>query len=355
MNHRLLVSWFTAFLLITLLRAFLLIIYQRTREAKRRYYVLFIVGVTITAFLWGMMASVLMPPGLDYQAFVVILVAGVTAGATLSLSPSRLASSLFVFLAITPLAVWLFYQVDELHALVGVTILVYIGFIVGATYRNNHLLISSLRLSFENNVLADYLGSAKSVLENTNTKLVSEIAERKQLEEKLNYMATHDGLTGIINRSCLHTRLNEIIAKAKRHHWKFCLLFIDLDGFKGINDVYGHDVGDELLKQVTQRIQSKLRATDIFARFGGDEFIIIFEDVQGRSFIEQRIAEINQAFIKPIIIKELTLPVAMSIGVAIYPHDGTNEIVLLKNADEAMYTVKQSGGNKFGFGDESAH
>jgi len=172
----------------------------------------------------------------------------------------------------------------------------------------------------------------------------SQIMEQK---DSLYYQAHHDDLTELPNRTLFQDRLNQAMKKAKRAHSKVALLFIDLDHFKEINDSLGHDVGDEVLKVVTTRLNKCKRAEDTLARLGGDEFTIIVEDlhhVQGASFIAKKILESLSLSIN---VNDNALYVSSSIGISIYPDDGKSTQSLLKFADSAMYKAKDEGRNNF--------
>jgi diguanylate cyclase (GGDEF)-like protein/PAS domain S-box-containing protein len=174
-------------------------------------------------------------------------------------------------------------------------------------------------------------------------------AEDELLKQKniLQHQAHHDALTGLPNRILFYDRLNQAIAKAKRNHSKFALLFIDLDHFKEINDSLGHDIGDEILKTVTSRLQKTIRDEDTLARLGGDEFTIILEDlhqVQSASLVSNQILN---SLSTPMNINDNLLYVLCSIGISIYPDDGELSQNLLKFADSAMYKAKSEGRNNF--------
>ncbi len=183
-----------------------------------------------------------------------------------------------------------------------------------------------------------------------------DISERKQVQnellhekEKLKHQAHHDALTGLPNRALLHEKLIESMKRAQRHDTKVALLFIDLDHFKEINDSLGHDVGDEVLKQVAYKLKNIVRKEDSISRLGGDEFTITLEDLkqgQDASLLAQKIINLLS---EPIIFKEHKLYVSSSIGVSVYPDDGDSSLDLLKYADSAMYKAKTEGRNNFQF------
>jgi diguanylate cyclase (GGDEF)-like protein/PAS domain S-box-containing protein len=172
---------------------------------------------------------------------------------------------------------------------------------------------------------------------------IEDITERKQSEEKIQQMAHHDTLTGLPNRKLFSDRLGIALAQAQRNQKKVGIAMLDLDHFKGVNDTLGHDVGDLLLKATAERLRAALRKGDTVARFGGDEFVLILPDLKGMEDVIQVAQKIVDSFHKPFLIDTHQLIVTTSIGIAFYPHDGTDESILLKNADIAMYQAKQAG------------
>lgn len=171
-----------------------------------------------------------------------------------------------------------------------------------------------------------------------------EITERKLFEEKLRYMAYHDTLTGIPNRSFFRERLKQALKEAERYKRKLAVMYMDMDKFKYINDTFGHDVGDELLKQFSQRVQGFLRENDTLARQGGDEFTILLSEIKEEEAIQ--IAErILTSLQNPWYIGEHVFHTTASIGIAFYPTDGTTPSELMKHADVALYEAKRNGKN----------
>ena len=178
--------------------------------------------------------------------------------------------------------------------------------------------------------------------------IFTDIRERKAIEDQLKRMAHFDFLTGLPNRSQFGEALSLAIKRAKRHASKFSLLFIDLDGFKQINDTHGHETGDKLLQVVTRRLQDSLRESDTTARLGGDEFVVLLEDLTepaAAKVAENLIREVN----RDCLVHEHTLHVGCSIGIAVYPDDGDNGDALLNSADVAMYVAKTDGRNRYSF------
>ena len=186
-------------------------------------------------------------------------------------------------------------------------------------------------------------------LESQTSLLAKSLAVANQ---ELTQQALQDNLTKLPNRTLLEDRLNQILHKAERTHTRFALMFMDLDGFKAINDSLGHHIGDMLLVEVAQRIQGSIRAQDTAARLGGDEFVLLIEVVEpedAASVADKLCNIINQSFD----IGHQILGVSASIGIAIYPDDGLTPHDLLVNADAAMYHTKSTGRNGYHFFESS--
>jgi diguanylate cyclase (GGDEF)-like protein len=165
----------------------------------------------------------------------------------------------------------------------------------------------------------------------------------KQTNEQVTHLAHHDGLTGLPNRTLFYDRLNQAIARAKRDKESVAVLFLDLDGFKKINDTLGHASGDVLLIEAAKRIQSCVRESDTVARMGGDEFTAILCNVgNGKEIVAQKILDTIR---QPFMLADQSCSVGVSIGIAIYPDSGGNAEDLVKVADTAMYLAKDSGKN----------
>lgn len=177
--------------------------------------------------------------------------------------------------------------------------------------------------------------------------VLNDVARRKDAEERLNHLASRDPLTGLPNRMLFHDRLRHAIAR--RNHGALAVLFLDLDRFKLVNDGYGHDVGDALLREVAARLSSCLRAEDTVARLGGDELVVLIEDPPGTAFAAKIAGKIASRLAEPVLIGGRTRPVSASVGIALHPRDGRDPQTLLKNADTAMYRAKESGRGGFCF------
>lgn len=178
-------------------------------------------------------------------------------------------------------------------------------------------------------------------LERANKALNSEVAERRLAEERAMELATRDTLTGLFNRRSLLDRLQQAITRAARRKESLALMFLDLDSFKQINDVFGHEVGDGLLLQVAKQLNAAVRESDMVARLGGDEFVILLEGISDASAISKVAKKVISANSEPQMIGNHLVNTSISIGISLYPEDANTAEVLLKNADLAMYHAKQ--------------
>jgi diguanylate cyclase (GGDEF)-like protein/PAS domain S-box-containing protein len=176
-----------------------------------------------------------------------------------------------------------------------------------------------------------------------------DITERKKTEEQIQHLATHDLLTDLPSMRLANDRLSVALNMARRYKKAVAVMFIDLDGFKDVNDELGHDAGDYVLKQVAQRMLSCVRETDTVARVGGDEFLIIATEINAPENVAQIAEKVIHLVSQPIILNGRQAVVSASIGIALFPDDGTNMDQLIKKADEAMYKVKKAGKNGFCF------
>ncbi|MEK8089659.1 sensor domain-containing diguanylate cyclase [Thermithiobacillus plumbiphilus] len=179
------------------------------------------------------------------------------------------------------------------------------------------------------------------------TGVHQDVTERKAAEERILFLAQHDALTGLPNRVLLYDRLQQALARAVRRRGTFAVLFIDLDGFKTINDQHGHAVGDLFLQQVALRLTGALRAADTVSRLGGDEFIVLLDELtrpEDAALVAQKLIRELSC---PCILEGKALGSTPSIGISCFPDDGADPEALIQCADQAMYRAKAAGPGRF--------
>ena len=206
--------------------------------------------------------------------------------------------------------------------------------------RDGHLYpkwLSITAVRDDDGVLTNYVGS------------FTDISERKAAEEQISHLAHHDALTGLYNRFSLQDRLEQTLLAARREHRQIAVMFIDMDHFKAINDTLGHQVGDTMLIEVARRIQAVVRESDIVARLGGDEFVVVLAALDAPGAAMTVVDKIMDALGAPYVLGGQELHSTPSIGIGMYPADGENAAVLMRNADTAMYHAKTQGRNNFQF------
>ncbi len=173
-----------------------------------------------------------------------------------------------------------------------------------------------------------------------------DITERRQMLDYVTHLATHDQLTGLIGRALLRDKTVEAVERARRHGTKVALFMIDLDQFKRINDSLGHASGDQILIEAATRLRRSVRSTDVVARVGGDEFVVVMTDITSVADVEQCAVKLVAKLAPEISIEEHLVNVTASVGVCIYPDFAADAKHLLKRADAAMYAAKESGRNQ---------
>ena len=181
------------------------------------------------------------------------------------------------------------------------------------------------------------------------SKAIRAEAALRERQEHLNFIATHDPLTRVPNRALLQQRAEHAIAISRRSGRLLALLFIDLDRFKAVNDSLGHAAGDQVLREIATRLSGCLREADTIARHGGDEFVVLLEDIERQEEVEQVAARMREALTEPLAVEGQEVNVTSSIGIAVYPRDGDAASILLRRADLAMYRAKELGRNTVEF------
>jgi len=188
-----------------------------------------------------------------------------------------------------------------------------------------------------------------------DVSIVEDITARKQAEERVQYLATHDALTGLPNRALFWQLVALAIESAKRRDCKVAVLYIDLDRFKIINDSLGHDAGDVLLREMASRFRECLRGSDVLARLGGDEFVVLLPEVHGQAQVALVARLLLSAALRPVQIYAQECRVTASIGICMHPYEGQEDQDVMKHADLAMYHAKEQGKNTYEFYSADAH
>jgi len=211
-------------------------------------------------------------------------------------------------------------------------------------YNHNKDIIKELRKTLISNILLN-LGISGIILFFVIYTLILLKNENKKLFNR----ATYDQLTGLYNRMFFTSEFSILKGIAKRTNTKIVIMFIDLDGFKDINDSLGHEIGDEVLKEIAKRIKNSVRESDVVARFGGDEFLIMLNEIKNTKMIADIAQKLLEEIKKPIVINNIENRVSASIGISVYPDDGDDIYTLIKNADMSMYKSKNAGKDRITF------
>ena len=207
--------------------------------------------------------------------------------------------------------------------------------------------VSAERATLES--LEKLVAERTAELQSANARLESEIGERKQAEERARHLADHDALTGLPNRRILEDRLTQALALSYRNRKQTAAMFIDLDRFKMINDSLGHAVGDHLLREVAQRLVRQLRVGDTVCRIGGDEFVVVLPEITRGADAAQVAQKIIETLSEPILLEGREVTITPSVGISVFPEDGSDAEALIRNADAAMYHAKEMGRSNYQF------
>lgn len=329
--------WSGLFLGVTIFRTGLGVFFRRDQMLSQhviRWNRLYILGAVLSGICWGLAGIVLFPlvrP--DQQMLLVLVVAGVTAGVTSLASAIPAASISFLVLTLVPYMVVLALLKNFIYLMFDITVLVYLIYSIYLTIRTFQIIKTAIELRFENELLFMNLSEAKQQLEFSN-KILSQAA-------------THDALTQLANRNLFQLNLEKAIQYAKNDQKKLALLYLDLDRFKLVNDIYGHEVGDQLLITVTERLKHFFHSSDLLARLGGDEFTVILENVAALDEVKEIAAQICQLIAMPFRINNIGLKVSASIGISFYSRGARTARDMTLEADNAMYYAKEHGGNNY--------
>lgn len=322
--------WAGMFLMITFLRLVVSAVYKFDTKAEKRakfWSRLYTIGSMFGGFSWGLSGIILLPyVGGIQQTLLILMLSGVTAGAVPLSASIPTAAIAFLVGSILPFIVSILLMGNSTYLLFNLALSIYLVYTIILTMKAYKLIKNSIVLQFENNALLN-------ILEVNNKKLAQ--------------AATHDPLTQIANRRLFLHRLNQSIMLAKHSKTIFALFYIDLDHFKEANDSAGHHVGDFILKMVVERVTKYFARNDLMARLGGDEFAIILDNVNHVDELEEVAQNLCIILAAPMKLNDMTIKISASIGIGVYPQDGSDEDTLLRSADKYMYIAKKRGGNTF--------
>jgi len=214
----------------------------------------------------------------------------------------------------------------------------------GAVFESAHLRKDGTSMPVEINAKVIELDGRKVFF-----SVIRDISGRRTAEQRIAQLAHFDVLTNLPNRTLFYDRLDQAVARARRYGQKFGILYLDLDGFKRINDEYGHHAGDCLLKEVAERLTENARDMDTVARVGGDEFVFILNNIDHADNAVLVANKILETLSQPFVVKGNTCSIGCSIGISIFPDDTEDTETLVKMADDAMYLAKKSGRNSYQF------
>jgi len=324
--HKNILIWFLAVNLFSVIR---IVIHKRftaldtEQKIPDIWHTIPLVTSIISGALWGSTAIFLFPAhDIAHQVFLAFVLAGMCAGAVTTLSAFKAASYSYILLTLAPLIIRFFLENSEIVFSMAMMTVLFTGMLIITSKNLNQTIRESLT-----------------------------IRHQRRIDEKtIHYQANYDMLTDLPNRRLLSKRLNHEIKRAGRHHHFGAVLFLDIDHFKTINDSLGHAVGDELLKQIAQRIKKRIRDEDTVARLGGDEFIILIaeasDDMTTASDNAENIAtEILQLFHEEFNIDEHIIHTSVSIGISLFPLGETSSDTIIQKADVALYEAKEDGRN----------
>lgn len=312
------------------------------------------------------------------RSVIFIIGFGLIAGSTATLSTYKEAYLAYILPQAISIFTVFILTGTELNYYMGFAFFIFTIFMISASFNLNKIRKTEINLTLNNKKLISDLNNeieiregiqgelehSKEQLENKVTERTKELVDinfnlekvidkKEQAEQSLQYLAYHDELTGLPNKNLLVDRINQSIKISSRDNQKMAILFLDLDRFKTINDSLGHTIGDELLQQVSERLYKTLRSHDTVSRNGGDEFVVVLEKLKNSNEAIHVAKKVINCLTDTFDINSHKIHIGASIGISLYPSDGETPLILLRNADTAMYRAKQAGGNQLQFYDKS--
>ncbi|MDF3936999.1 putative bifunctional diguanylate cyclase/phosphodiesterase [Pseudomonas citronellolis] len=314
-----------------------------------------VMGCGIAGMHYLGMYAMLMQPGIEYDPLLFglsLLIAGVASGAALWIAFRLRQNTPYVRLARGGAALLMGLAIVGMHYTGMAAARFPLGSFCGAApagLDNDWLALLVILVTLAILAIALLTSILDARLEARTAQLTDSLAQANQ---ELTQLALHDTLTRLPNRLLLEDRIGQMIAKVQRQGGHFALMFLDLDGFKPVNDAFGHHLGDQLLRAVAQRLRDNLRGEDTLARIGGDEFVLLVELKEPEDAATLAGQQIN-LLAEPFRVNDQELRISGSIGIALYPGNGATQQELLMNADAAMYHVKGGGKNAYSFFEQS--
>ncbi len=370
----------TGIIIFSLVRIFISNRYINSKKYKLKTYLYaHLILTLVIGIIWAMYALMQHKPEDEASRnFVFLISFGLIAGSITTLSTYR--GAYLAYMLPQAIAIFSVFIIlgTEFYYYMAFAFVIFMSMLTSTSFNINRGHKKEIELKLNNRKLIDDLnveiGAREKVqreLVNNKRELEKKVKERtrelvdinadlervidkkEQAEQTLQYLAYNDELTGLPNRNTLVDRIGQSIKKSSRENHKMAILFLDLDRFKNVNDSLGHAVGDELLQQVASRLHLTLRNNDTISRNGGDEFVVVMEELNDTNEVIHVAKKIICCLTDTFSIQSHKVHLGVSVGISIYPTDGEVPLKLLRNADTAMYRAKQAGGNQFQFYDES--
>jgi diguanylate cyclase (GGDEF)-like protein len=306
---------------------------KSVRQHVRLWKSVFIAGSFLGGICWGLPGFLLFPGAtVTQQELMILMLAGISAGAVPLSAALPEAAITFLITSITPYLITIYTLHQSIFVLFLFALTLYLIFMISLSLGTYKMIKNSMILKYEKDVLLHKIKKSNKMLQKS---------------------ATHDPLTKIANRILFEESLNKLITTSSALHTEFALMFIDLDQFKLINDIYGHEIGDIILINTTEKIKQCIHPDDIIARLGGDEIAVIVKKLVESEYLEKVATCICNVINQPVEIKNHTIHISASIGISKFPHDGVDREELLRVADKRMYRSKSFGGNRVTFSDST--
>jgi diguanylate cyclase (GGDEF)-like protein len=301
----------------------------RDQKRNKQWEIALMALLLITGLGWSFAGTIMLPMNNRLnESIVLFLLVGVAAAANPFYSPIKKMYAIFLVPTLFFSAMFLLIRGTNYSVFIGIALLTFGMLMLITSLISSELINKSLKLRFQN-------------MELTKTLLKTNI--------RLESLASHDTLTQLPNRASFYNKLAKIITAAEVSQNSFAVLFLDLNKFKNINDSLGHDIGDQLLVVAAERLTKAIGPNDIACRLGGDEFILLLPDITNPAAAGETAENVCKAFTKPISVNNNELLITVSIGISIYPKDGTDANTLIKKADNAMYKAKNQHKGGFQF------